>query len=131
MRQKERFRIGPLSPLVNEVQINPADPDLELGKPVDRRFLATPVVGSLPVLAEITQIGGVCAERPGLTWNHVRPTGSRQPSAQVIQHSVCDIDIERTERRPIPARMRWPRITHFRIPFVIELTNLKGGRLYS
>jgi hypothetical protein len=94
MREQERLRIGTLPNLVNKMQVDASDPGLELGKSIDRRFMASPVVIVPPVLAQVAQISGVDAKSPGLAGPAIAfspvALASRRASIRNVDFEMAD-----------------------------------------
>ena len=64
----------------------------EVGKSVELGFLAAPVVGMLPVMDKLLQIGQVGAIAPARTGQRIGPARHGEAGLQIIQDILGDVD---------------------------------------
>src|SRR5437016_3674707 len=92
VNQEQRHRRRPAAAHVPIVEVSAIDCADELRICVQRRFVLAPVIVALPVLAQFPDVVDAGAVRPRLAGQRLRPARARQPLAQIIEHTVANID---------------------------------------
>src|ERR1700751_4856133 len=87
---------------MNEVQVDPAQGNLELLETIEGGFLRAPVEALAPVAQKLPDIIDAAASRPRSPRRLIRPPDTRQPLPQIAQRLVWDVHPERL----------WGRLAH-------------------
>ena len=93
--QKQRKRVGTLSPDVDEVEVHAVHLAEELRVGVDCRLVSAPIVAVAPVVAEFADVLEVGAVVPPGIAELAGPAGMLEPCLQVIEDGLGDVDAVR------------------------------------
>ena len=87
---------------MNEVQVDPAEGNLELLETIEGGFLRAPVEAVAPVAHKLPDIIDAAASRPWSPRRLIRPPDTHQPLPQIAQRLICNVHPERL----------WGRLAH-------------------
>jgi len=87
---------------MNEVQVDPAEGNLELLETIEGGFLRAPVEAVAPVAHKLPDIIDAAASRPRSPRRLIRPPDTHQPLPQIAQRLICNVHPERL----------WGRLAH-------------------
>jgi hypothetical protein len=82
---------------MDEVKLDPGEPDGELAERVQARLMGPPVVALTPVRAEVPEVGDVCPVAPAGSGSLVGPACSIEAVAEVPENRGGDADRERAK----------------------------------
>src|SRR5271157_4032767 len=100
---------------MNEVQVDPAEGNLELPETIEGGFLRTPVEAVAPVGHKLPDIVDAAASRPRSSRRLIRPPDTHQPLPQIAQRLVCNVYPERLWRRRAHALSSATALRMFRL----------------
>src|SRR5208337_3194936 len=84
---------------MNEVQVDPAEGNLELPETIEGGFLRAPVEAVAPVAHQLSDIFDAAASRPWSPRRLIRPPDTHQPLLQIAQRLICNVHPERLRGR--------------------------------
>ena len=99
----QRYRVGPLPPLVDEMDVQSLDVSREVGKPVDGLFLGAPIKLGAPILHQLLYVVQIRAVVPTRPRDLIGPPGAGQPVFQVLEYGIRDMDLV-----GLYSHVRWP-----------------------
>src|SRR5262249_39774561 len=96
VNEHQRYSVRARRALMNEVNLLAVNLHRELIKLVDPRLLGSPVISFLPVDGEIPDLLDICAVFPVCGRELVGPLCTSEPTAEIREHGVCNMHLERT-----------------------------------